>query len=558
MEYKNDPVNMEIMWKRVISIAEECWIAIWRTSFSVVVGEALDYGCAILDPKGRVLAHPSKSMPAFNFALPNCAKGVLSEFPIDELKPGDVLTTNDPWLNAGHLFDLAVLTPVFNKEKNVIAIMASCAHVADIGGTRARHTTREIFDEGLFIPPLKLFEKGKVNDLLIKIIENNVRMPNMVMGDIHAMVSANQMGADRIIAFMDEYNLNTLEDLTSEVQERTEKIMRNEISAIPDGNYETTQWCDGVEEPFCFKVQVQINGDMLAVSFFDVPDQLNYGGTNITYSILAADVVYILKCILAPNVPGNDGDFRPITINARKGSVFNCEIPAAVNQRTRSLWNVPPSIMKALAEIIPEKIQAPTGYPVSFKTYGVTDNGEKFNDHMFQGGGQGAGSFCDGQSTLLFPTSAGNVSVEMFEMRTGFLVMEKEFIPDSGGAGKFRGAPGQRVTIRRRPGEKKGNYQIGVWPASLKYENSGLFGGKAANRMKLYTQSIDRKNKKNCLDGLFVNLDDQMCISLELPGGGGFGNPKDRDISAIKEDIKDEILTAKGAEKHYFFKRKKN
>ena len=188
------------------------------------------------------MAHPSKSMPAFNFALPNCAKGVLSEFPIEELKPGDVLTTNDPWLNAGHLFDLAVLTPVFNKEKNVIAIMASCAHVADIGGTRARHTTREIFDEGLFIPPLKLFEKGKENDLLIKIIENNVRMPNMVMGDIHAMVSANQMGADRIIAFMDEYNLNTLEDLTSDVQDRTEKIMRNEISAIPDGNYETTQW----------------------------------------------------------------------------------------------------------------------------------------------------------------------------------------------------------------------------------------------------------------------------------------------------------------------------
>jgi len=269
-------------------------------------------------------------------------------------------------------------------------------------------------------------------------------------------------------------------------------------------------------------------------------------------------VVYILKCILAPNVPGNDGDFRPITINAKKGSVFNCQIPAAVNQRTRSLWNVPPSIMKALAEIIPEKIQAPTGYPVSFKTYGVTDSGENFNDHMFQGGGQGAGSVCDGQSTLLFPTSAGNVSVEMFEMRTGFLVMEKEFITDSSGAGKFRGAPGQRVTIRRRPGEKSGSYQIGVWPASLKYENPGLFGGQAGNRMKLYTQSIDKKNKKDCLDGLFVDLDDQMCISLELPGGGGFGNPKDRDPSAIEEDLKDEILSSKDAEDQYFLKRKKN
>ncbi|MBW1962963.1 MAG: hydantoinase B/oxoprolinase family protein [Deltaproteobacteria bacterium] len=551
-----DPIHMEIMWQRVISIAEECWVTIWRTSFSVVVGEALDYGCAILDAHGRVLAHPSRSMPAFNFALPNCAREILIQFPVDSLCPGDVLITNDPWLIAGHLFDIAVLTPVFNHQGKVVAFLTSCAHVADIGGTRARHTTREIYDEGLLIPPFKLYDGGEVNDLLIKIIRSNVRLPNMVMGDIHAMVSANQMGAERLLAFMDEYHLNDLEALTAEVQRRTERSMRKAISALPDGIYEADQYCDGVEEPFCFRVQVKVTSDSLIVDFLNVPAQLPYGGTNITYSILVADVVYVLKCILNPNVPGNDGDFRPITVKAPEGSVFNCRHPAAVNQRTRSLWTIAPSMMRALAPILSEKVQAPTGFPVSFKTYGITGDGDAFNDHMFQGGGQGACSQGDGQSTLLFPTSAGNVSVEMFEMRTGFLIWEKEFIPNSGGAGKFRGAPGQRVTVRRRPGEKGGRYQIGIWPASLRYANPGLFGGKAGNPMRLYTQVGSDGKIQEHYGGIFVDLDDQTSITLELPGGSGFGDPLERDPEAINQDLKDELLTEKSAREQYNWKAK--
>lgn len=546
-----DPINLEIMWQRVIGIIEECWVTIWRTSFSVVVGEALDYGCVILDPRGRVLAHPWRSMPGFNFALPNTAKALLERYPAETLKRGDVLTTNDPWLGAGHLFDIAAMTPTFNRKDEVVAFIASMVHVADIGGTRARHTPREIYDEGLFIPPLKLYDAGRLNEELIEIIENNVRLSRMVVGDIHAMVSANQVGAERVKAFMEEYGLDDLEELTSETQGRTEQAMRKAITALPDGVYEADQWCDGIEEPFRYRLRVTVSGDSLEVDFVDVPDQFPYGATNATYSILMSHTNYALKCILAPGVPGNDGNFRPVTVKAPEGSVFNCKHPASVNQRTHTTWTVAPALMQSMAKVIPDKVRAHTGFPVSFKAYGRTRKGDAYNDHMFQSGGQGASSREDGQSTILFPTSAGNVSAEMFEMRTGFLVGEKEFIPDSGGAGKYRGAPGQRVTIRRRPNESGGQYALWAWPQALCYDIPGSFGGQPGSRMRLQKRTAPGAPVEEFFEGLLVDLDETTEFTLELPGGSGFGDPKERDPEAIRRDIEEGIVTPEGARAQY-------
>ncbi len=545
-----DPVNLEIMWQRLISVAEECWVTIWRTAFSVVVGEALDYGCVILDPRGRVVVTPWKSMPSFNFALPNTARAVLKRFPLETLQRGDVMITNDPWLCAGHLFDIAILTPVFNNHDKVVALMGSVANVADIGGTRARHTTREIYDEGLFIPPLKLCDKGRLNGQLIAIIESNVRLPSMVLGDIHAMVSANQVGAERVLDFMDDYGLEDLEELTTEIQSRTERALRQAISALPDGVYEGGQWCD-LEESFYFRVRVTVKGDALDVEFLDSPPQLPYGGTNVTYSILAADTIYLVKCILTPDVPGNDGDFRPLSVRAPEGSVWNCTHPASVNQRTRTIWNVYPALSRSLAPLIPDKVRSHTGFPDAFKTYGYTSRGDAFNDHMFQGGGLGATSQEDGQTTVLFPTNAGNVSVEMFEMRTGFLIEEKEFMPDSGGPGKYRGAPGQRIVIRRRPEEAGGQYLIGVWPTGLRHDTPGLFGGLPGKRMRLYTRATQGKPAKDHFGGIFVDLDDKMRITLELPGGSGFGDPREREPDSVRKDIQEELVTPERVRNQY-------
>lgn len=547
-----DPINLEIMWQRLISIVEECWITIWRTSFSVVVGEALDFGCEILDPKGRVLAHPWRSMPAFNFSLPNTLRGMLEKYPIDTLRPGDVLITNDPWLGAGHLFDITLLTPVFNKQGRVVAVMGGVAHVADIGGTRARASTREVFDEGLFLPPLKLYDEGRLNEDIVAIIENNVRLAPMVLGDIHALVAANKVGAERIISFMTEYGIEDLEDLTTEVQNRTEQATRQAIRSIKDGIYETKQSCNGPDGPFQFGLRIVIDDDSIHVQLFDVPPQFGIGGSNTTYSVLLSEVVYLLKCVLTPNVPGNDGDFRPITVSAPEGSVFNCRRPASVNNRTRTLWTIAPAVMNAMAQAAPERVPAAYGFCEPIRTYGHTSRGAPFNDHMFQGGGQGASASADGQTTMLFPTSAGNVSVEIFESRTGFLIGEKEYISDSGGAGTYRGAPGQRVSLRVNPNEEGGFYQVGAWPIGLGFGNDGLFGGHAGSQMRLLT----RASREDLLtpvdsDGIFTELQVGMEIVLELPGGSGYGDPAKRDLSAIKSDLAEGIVTEKGVLNHY-------
>ncbi len=546
-----DPVNLEIMWQRVISITEECWVTIWRTAFSVAVGEAHDYGCSLLDPNGLVIAHPIRTMPDFTITLPNCAKAFLRRYPLKTWQRGDVFITNDPWLGAGHLYDIAILTPVFNREERMVAIMASMANVADIGGTRARHTTRELYDEGLFIPTLKLYDHGRLNEELVEIIESNVRLSTMVMGDIHAMVSANQMAAKRIQEFLDEYDLNDLEDLTFEVQNRSEMAMRKAISALPDGEYEAEQWCDGMGDPFCYRLRVKVEQDNMIIEFLDGPHQLPIGGTNVTLSMLLSNAIFMVKCLLFSEIPGNDGNFRPVSVEAPEGSVFNCTRPAAVNNRTRTTWTIQPAIAQALASVLPDKVRGHTGYPVALKTYGYTSTGQAFNDHFFIAGGLGASSQGDGEKTALFPTSAANVSVEMFEMRTGFLVVEKEFIPDSGGPGKFRGALGQRTVIRRRAGETGGKYTIGGWSTGLLSDTPGLFGGEAGNRMRFYSTAAHDAPIVDHFKGLFVDLDELTTITVEVSGGSGFGNPKDRSREAIRKDLEDEFVTPEGAKNQY-------
>lgn len=542
-----DPIGLEIMWQRVISIVEECWTTVWKTSFSVVVGEALDFGCEALDVDGNVLAHAKRSMPAFNNALPTCARACLERYPADSLRPGDVLITNDPWLCAGHLFDVAVITPVFNDDEQVVAFMGSVANVADIGGTRARHTTREVYEEGLFIPPMKLYDGGAVNSDLVRIIEHNVRLAPMVIGDIHAMVAANRLGAERLLDFMHEYELSDLRELTAEVQGRTEQAMREAIAALPDGTYRATQWCDGIDEAFELPVAITVEGDHLTVDFDGAPPQLPSGGTNVTLSILKAETVYVLKCLLSPEVPSNAGDFRPITIVAPERSVVNCAHPASVNNRTRTLWCVPPLLMRALADVSPRRVQAFTGFPLSIKVYGTDDSGRPFNDHLFQAGGQGASAHADGCGAVLFPTSAGNVSIETFETRTPFLVDMKAYISDSGGAGAHRGAPGQRVTVRRLPGEGGGRYLVGAWPTGMRKDTPGLRGGQPGTRMRLFTDDGPNTPASEHDGGVFFDMSPEQRVTVELPGGGGFGPPQTRRPEAVRRDIDEGYVTQRAA-----------
>ncbi|MBG6118467.1 5-oxoprolinase (ATP-hydrolyzing)/N-methylhydantoinase A [Sphingobium sp. JAI105] len=539
-----DPIALEIMWSRLVTVTEEMWSTVCRTAFSLVISDAQDFACELLDPQGEPIVHSPRAMPIFNLSLPNGVKKMLEIYPSETLRPGDVLICNDPWLLAGHLFDIAVVTPIF-RDDTLVGLTATVAHVSDIGGTRNPSTTREIFEEGVQIPPMKLFEAGKPNETLFRILAENVRGSDQVIGDIQAMVAANEIGGKRLLAFMRDYGMGDLRALTAVVQGLSEKAMRDAIRAIPDGEYTSDCWCNPVDERLRIPLKMTVKGDEIELDFEGAPPQLKVGAFNATLSYSTAAATYPLKCILTPHVRGNAGCYRPFTVKIPEGTLFNCSRTAPVSQRTRSGWYLNPTVFRALATALPDRVQAFTGIPVNPKISGVDARGTPYSELFFNGGGQGASSSRDGRSSLLFPTSAGNTSIEMFESRVPVMVIEKSFIQDSGGAGRFRGGLGQRVRFQKLANDGV-DTMIGFFPDSL--DQPGLFGGGAGGVGG--GALLDAEGMRiTVLDkgGVRPVSDRGEIVEILLAGGGGFGNPLERDRAAVERDVRLGLVSAEAA-----------
>ncbi len=531
-----DPISLEIMWSRLINISEECWVTIWRTAFSTIIGEAQDFGCELLDARAQSIAHSPRSMPVFNLTLPRAVKALFQAFPPETLADGDVLITNDPWVCAGHLFDLAVVTPVY-RAGVVAGLVGSIAHLSDIGGTKDSARAREVYEEGIQIPPLKLYKAGRLNDDLAAMIRANVRNPHMVWGDILAQVGSNQVGTRRLLEFMDEYGMTTLEPLAQEVQRRTEVAMREAIRAVPDGVYRSQVDIESLGERITLPCAVIVEGDELTVDWEGAPPQRPIGGLNCTYSYTAAHTVYALKSILTPGIPSNAGCFRPLHVRAPEGSVLNCSYPAAVNQRTMTGWFCGPAVFRALAPVLPAGVQAFTGLPVSASAYGRDAQGRFFNDHIMGGGGQGGSAHGDGNPALMYPTSAGNVPVEMFEQRTPLLVERKELITDSGGAGFHRGGLGQRMRFRKLHDDGL-PVLMQVVPHGQASPMVGLRGGGEGREVGLHVEGAQLSPESgNSYLAILRTADD--AITVETAGGSGFGDPRTRPQRLLDRDIEE-------------------
>jgi 5-oxoprolinase (ATP-hydrolysing)/N-methylhydantoinase A len=543
-QLERDPVGLEIMWSRLITVVEEMWLTVCRTAFSLIISESQDFACDLLDPSGEPLAHSPRAMPVFNITLPLAVKSLLAKFPPHTLVQGDVLITNDPWLCAGHLFDIAIVTPVF-RDGRLVGLVGTVGHVSDIGGTKDSMRAREIYEEGLQIPPMKLFKAGVANEDLFTLIAENVRNNEQVLGDLHALVSANAVGAQRLLAFMDEYGVHDLRALAKLVQDRAEAAMRAAIRAIPDGVYESTISNNPLGERLDFPVKVTVSGDSLEVDFEGAPPQLPQGGYNCTLNYTAAHTTYPLKCMLTPNVRGNAGCYRPFKVKAPEGSVLNCRRPAAVNMRTRVGWYIAPNLFKALAPALPGQVQANTGLPVAVFVYGRDANGRTYNDHLFMGGGQGGSAQADGKSGLMWPTSAANTPIELFEARTPAVCVEKAYLPDSGGPGTQRGGLGQVVRFRKLSTDGQDTL-AGVFPEGRFMSYPGLAGGGAGGSVGADVSGRDLGT------GELVTLKrgDEV-VSLHLAGGAGYGDPRQRSFDAIDRDLAQGYVTAEGAARDY-------
>ncbi|RLA96131.1 MAG: hydantoinase B/oxoprolinase family protein, partial [Deltaproteobacteria bacterium] len=304
MARKFDPITLEILWRRLISIVDEADASVARTAFSSLLRDAHDYTCMFTDRHGRELAQGTFCTPGQAGAMSLGVKKIIHHFPLEEYRPGDVIIVNDPWLLAGHLNDICVLSPIFYKG-DLVAFTACVFHHSDIGG-RVSSDNREVYEEGLFIPPIKLYEAGKLNESVMEMIRWNVRTPEQVVGDIRSQVAANHVCSQKILEMMKEEGLDTLDDLAEEIIERTERSMREAISRIPDGVYPYEGVIEGAggREDITVRLKVEVKGSDINVDFAGTSPQVNWGG-NVVYNFTYAYVFMAIKSAMDPDIPIN-------------------------------------------------------------------------------------------------------------------------------------------------------------------------------------------------------------------------------------------------------------
>lgn len=545
-----DPVSLEIMWSRLVNVVEEMWLTVCRTAFSLVISEAQDFACELLDPEGETLAHSPRAMPVFNLTLPRAVRALLERYPADTLKPGDVLVTNDPWLCAGHLSDIAVVTPVFLGNR-MVGLMGTVGHVSDIGGTKDSLRAREIYEEGFQIPPMKLYEAGQLNETLTRLLGENVRNAGQVLGDLHSFVAANRIGAERLLVFLQDYGMEDLRALASVVQDRSEKAMRDAISALADGTCHGSVSNNPLGTRMTYPLALTVRGDTIHLDFTGAPPQLPQGGLNCTLSYTMAHATYPLKCMLTPSVRGNADCYRAFSVYAPEGSILNCDKPLAVNLRTRTGWYIAPNIFRALSAAAPRQVQAFTGLPVAASVYGRDVHGNTYSDMLFVGGGQGGSAHGDGKSGLLYPTSAANTSIETFEARVPVLVTEKSYITDSGGAGQYRGGLGQRVRLRKIADDGLATF-ISLYPEGVDNPIQGLFGGHAGGGASGRVLDTSGRTLRDVGTGDLVQVTQAgEIVELVLAGGAGYGPLSGRNPDAIARDIALELVSPEAANRDY-------
>ncbi len=537
-----DPISLEIMWSRLIGIADEMWTTVLRTAVSTIIGAAQDFGCEILDANGSSLSHSNRSMPVFNLVMPNVARKVLEKYPKETMKPGDVYVTNDPWVCAGHLDDIATVTPVF-RDGSIVAFTVVVAHTSSIGGSLSTRTVRDLYEEGIQIPILKLYDQGEPVDEVFAFIHENVRMPEMVLTDVEAQVTANELGARRILAFLDEYSMSDLSGLAETVQHYSERAMRRAIQDLPDGVYENEVEIDGLGDPVTLRCRIELSGDALSIDYAGSDPQRPRGGINSTLIYTQAHTVYPLKCLLSPDVPANEGTFRPIAVTAPDGSILNCRKPASVGSRTRTGWHIHSLLFGALERIMPDRVQAGNGLMNSVRVYGQEPDGEFYNAHFFIAGGRGASKGRDGIGRNCFPSSARNVPVEVLELRTPVLVRIRSLRPNSAGMGQWRGAFGHQFELSRLPGYPE-PVNCFFDPDRLRFPPRGLAGGEDGPRSALYRNGAHLTPDEIAAGSTTLANDDDR-FEWHVPGGGGYGPPEHRDSTEQQRD-EDSGLVCRG------------
>ncbi|MEM9962081.1 MAG: hydantoinase B/oxoprolinase family protein [Pseudomonadota bacterium] len=526
-----DRLTLDILWSRLISSVNEQAAALMRASFTSIVREAGDLSAGVFDRCGRMVAQAVTGTPGHINSMATGMVHFLEKYPVDSLAEGDVLVTNDPWMTASQLNDITVATPVFRGGR-VIAFYANCCHALDIGGRGLSADSRSVHEEGLYLPVMKLHEAGKPVQAIFAILAANSRTPEEVLGDLHSQIVANEVGARQLTRFLDEFTLADIEDLAEAIITRSEAAMRDKIRALPDGDYAYALEIDGFEAaPLRLAARIAVRGDALEVDFTGSAAAVPLG-MNVTLNYTRAYTTYGVKCAVSPDVPNNEGAFRPVTITAPEGGILNARYPSAVGGRHLVGHFLPSVVMGALSEALPEAVAAP-GADGLWDTHiaGEDREGRPFSYTWFSSGGVGAMRGRDGLAATAYPSGIAGVPVEVIETLAPLVVRERSLRPDSGGAGQFRGGLGQVMEIEvlsDKPYLFSGLYERVRVPAP------GLAGGAPGA-----PGVVETADGRALAPKITRTLPAGTVIRIALPGGGGLGDPAARDPAAMAADIAD-------------------
>lgn len=553
-----DPITMQIIRYGLEQVADEMGNTLVRTGRSTIITEIKDISCVITDPRGQTVAqahHNPSLLAGFEITM----RELVAAYRPADLSPGDVIVTNDPYCGGQHVMDLYAISPVFHRG-DLVGFVGNITHHSDFGGVAAGGVAggvREIYLEGLRLPMVKLYKAGREDDEIVRIIANQIRLPDKTLGDIRAQVASLSVGVRRLDALFERHTRATVEGACRELLDYSERRMRHGIAALPDGRYTGEDMIDddGVSDrPIRIAVTVEIAGDGATVDLTGSDDQAD-GNTNSTLANTHAAAYYVMIAVVDPGAPPNSGCYRPVRVVTRKGSVVDPLPPAAVAARTNAAQKIVEAMLRALAGAAPERVTAGSHGQITTCAFGGRDphDGQPFIYTDIQGGGSGARPYRDGRDgqDSHLPRFM-NTPVEVIERQFPVRIERYGFIPDSGGAGRFRGGLAMRRDIRLLAD----GVSFARYGDRHRFAPQGLAGGKPGSPGRFVLNPGTAGERVLASKGLDTLSRDDL-VSIRLPGAGGYGDPAERDRAAIEADLRDGKITAAAAQRDYGRRRRK-
>ena len=527
-------IDLQIMWNRLITVVEEQAQVLLRTAFSTIVREAGDLSAGVFDLQGRMLAQAVTGTPGHVNSMAEAVHHFITAFPLATMQEGDAYITNDPWMGTGHLNDFVVTTPAFHKGR-LVGLFSCTSHLMDIGGLGSGPEGLDVFMEGLYIPMLKLIERGRVNQTLMAMIRANTRLPVDTEGDTYSLAGCNDVGVRRLSEMMDEFGIDRLDMLADFIINRSRAAVLVEVAKLPQGTWSYAMDVDGYDTPIALHGKLTVSPKGLHMDYAG-SGPLQRKGINVPLTYATAYTVYGMGCLVASQIPNNAGSLSPLTVSAPVGCVLNATKPAPVSSRSVLGMMLPDMVFGCLRDAAPHLVPAEGAnclWNLPFR--GTRRDGTLFANSVSTTGGTGGRPGLDGLSCTGFPSGIQGTPVEIAETQSPVIFWRKEFRADSGGAGRNRGGLGQIIEVESAealPFALVSSFDRVIFPAR------GQAGGSdgALGRVALASgRAFSGKGRHEVPAG--------ERLVLHTPGGAGLGPAAERDPAAVSQDISDELVT---------------